>query len=128
MFPLRLAAPAALALAAIASAPVAAQPSASAQTVILYSHGYNPDPIVLAAGRPIALTFVNRAGKGHDFTAKKFFRTSRIVSGKVAGGEIDLGPGQSTTVTLVPAAGRYKVHCGHPFHAMLGMRAEIVVR
>jgi len=43
-------------------------------------------------------------------------------------GEVDLGPGASTSVTLVPAAGRYKVHCGHPFHAMMGMKGDIIVR
>jgi hypothetical protein len=31
-------------------------------------------------------------------------------------------------VTLVPAKGRYNVHCGRPFHKMMGMSADIVVR
>ena len=39
------------------------------QQILLYSYGYTPSPIVLAAGKPVTLTFVNRAGKGHDFTA-----------------------------------------------------------
>ena len=107
-----------------ASQPVAAP----VQGIALYSYGYNPDPIVLVAGKAVTLKFVNRAGKGHDFTAKKFFSSSRIISGDVGEGEIDLGPGRSASVTLVPTAGRFKVHCGHPFHKMMGMSGDIVVR
>ena len=102
--------------------------AAPVQSIALYSYGFNPNPIVLKAGKAVTLSFVNRAGKSHDFTAEKFFRASRIISGRVGEGEVDLGPGQTASVTLVPAAGRYKVHCGRPFHKMLGMRADIVVR
>ena len=116
--------PLALCAAAAASQPVAAP----VQSIALYSYGYNPDPIVLSAGKAVTLHFVNRSGSGHDFTAKKFFRSSRIVSGNVADGEVEISKGQSASVTLVPAAGRYKVHCGHPFHKMLGMTGDIVVR
>ena len=98
------------------------------QIINMYSYGYAPNPIVLAAGRPVTLTFVNRAGKGHDFTAEKFFRSSRIMAGRVLEGEVDLAAGQSRSVTLVPAAGRYKARCRRPFHKMLGMGADIVVR
>ena len=125
MFPSRLAAAAVLSLAGSAAATQSPPP---VRTVHLFSYGYDPDPIVLAAGRPVTLTFVNRAGKGHDFTAPKFFGSSRIVAGNVAEGEIDLRAGQRMSVTLVPAAGRYKVHCGKPFHKILGMRGDIVVR
>ena len=107
----------------------AGQPvAAPVQGIALYSYGYDPNPIVLTAGKAVTLNFVNRAGGGHDFTAKQFFSSSRIISGKVSDGEIDLGPGRSASVTLVPAAGRYKVHCGHPFHSMMGMKGDIVVR
>jgi plastocyanin len=119
----RLAAVAALSL--LAGSPAAAQPAA--QTILLYSHGYSPNPIQLRAGRPVTLTFVNRSGKGHDFTARSFFANSRIVSGRVAGGEVGLGPGQSRTVTLVPRSGRYKVHCSHFLHKQLRMKGTIVV-
>jgi plastocyanin len=129
MFLHRLAAASAIGLAAAASAPSSAQaPAAPVQQILLYSYGYNPNPIVLAAGKPVTLTFVNRAGKGHDFTAAKFFASSRILAGNVSGGEVDLDGGQSKSVTLVPAAGQYKVHCGKPFHKMLGMSGDIVVR
>ncbi len=125
----RLAATAALGLAAAASTSSSAQaPAAPVQQILLYSYGYNPNPIVLAAGKPVTLTFVNRAGKGHDFTAAKFFASSRIVAGSVRGGEVDLDGGQSKSITLIPAAGQYRVHCGKPFHKMLGMSGDIVVR
>lgn len=106
----------------------ASQVAAPVQQIALYSYGYSPDPIVLNAGKAVTLHFVNRSGSRHDFTAKKFFRSSRIIAGNVADGEVDLRKGQSASVTLVPAAGRYKVHCGKPFHEMLGMTGDIVVR
>ena len=109
---------------AAASQPVAAP----GQSIALYSYGYNPDPIVLTAGKAVTLNFVNRSGGGHDFTAKKFFGSARIISGNVTHGEVDLSGGRSASVTLVPAKGRYKVHCGHPFHKMLGMTGDILVR
>lgn len=105
-----------------------AAPATAVQPVLLYSYGYSPNPIVLAAGQPVTLQLINRAGKGHDFSAPKFFAASRIVSGPVEDGEVDLAAGQTENVTLIPAAGTYKVHCGHPFHKMLGMQAEIEVR
>jgi len=108
-----------------ASAQIVAAP---VQSIALYSYGFNPSPIVLNAGKTVTLSFVNRAGKSHDFTAEKFFRASKIISGRVGEGEVDLDPGQTASVTLVPAAGRYKVHCGHPFHKMLGMHTDIIVR
>ena len=118
--------PAAAAL--LALGPAAAQPVQPAQTVTLYSYGYAPQLIQLAAGRPVTLTFVNRAGKGHYFTARRFFGSARILSGRVTDGQVDLAGRQSASVTLVPAAGRYAVHCRRPFHKMLGMRATIIVR
>ena len=125
MFRFRLAAAAALSLIGSAAATQTATP---VQTIQLYSYGYGPDPIVLSAGKPVTLNFVNRAGKGPDFTAPKFFSSSKIVAGNVAEGDVDLRAGQSTSVTLVPSAGRYKVHCGKPFHKMLGMSGDIIVR
>jgi len=125
MFASRLAAAAAFAL--IASA-ANAQPATPFQTIQLYSYDYNPDPIILDAGKRVTLTFVNRAGKGHDFTAPRFFRSSKIIAGNVGKGGVELRAGQSASITLVPTAGRYKVHCGKPFHKVMGMRGDIIVR
>jgi plastocyanin len=116
------------AAALLAAGPAAAQPTPPVQTVSLYSYGYGPQVVSLVAGQPVTLQFVNRSRSGHDFTAPEFFRSSRILAGRADGGEIELRGGQSASVTLVPARGRYPVHCGHTFHKMLGMRGTIIVR
>ena len=107
------------------SVPAAAQPAA--QTIYLWSYNFSPRPIHLAAGRPVTLTFVNRSGSSHDFTAKTFFATSRIVRGDAADGEIELKPYQTKSVTLSPRAGSYGAHCSHFFHKQLGMSDQIIV-
>ena len=119
---------AALSLAIAASSHAASPPvGAPVKTIDLYSYGYSPKPIRLAAGRAVTLHFVNRSGKGHDFTAREFFAASRILSGRVRNGEVDLAGGRSASVTLIPARGTYKVHCGHFMHKQLGMRGRIIV-
>jgi plastocyanin len=110
---------------------LAAASTASAQTPVqhveLKSYAYNPAPIHLKAGKPVTLHFMNQAGKSHDFTAKRFFAAAKIISGSAPNGEVDLKAGATAAVTLIPAAGKYKVHCSHPFHKQLGMKAVIVV-
>jgi plastocyanin len=108
------------------AAPTAAQ--APAQLVIqVYSFGFAPQPIHLAAGRPVTLTFTNSSGSSHDFTAADFFGRSRIVAGVAPGGKVELRPHQSRSITLVPAAGTYQAHCSHFFHTQMGMSDMIVV-
>jgi len=123
MLKFRLAAAAAFSLAFVS--PAAAQPAA--QTVYVWSFSFAPKPIHLQAGAPVTLTFVNRSGSSHDFTAKGFFARARILSGNVENGEVDLGPHQTRVVTLVPAAGSYHAHCSHFLHRQLGMDDMIVV-
>ena len=123
---IRLAAAAALALSPAAT--VASQTPAAVQTIDLVSFAYRPTPIVLRAGQPVTLLFVNRARSSHDFTAPAFFRSARMLSGLVPRGEVALRGGQRASVTLVPRAGRYRVHCGRPFHKMMGMQTTIFVR
>lgn len=106
-------------------APIAAQPAA--QTILVWSYGFSPHPIHLAAGRRVTLYFVNRSGSGHDFTAGQFFTSSIIVSGDARGGEVELGPHETKRVTLIPRAGSYSAHCSHFFHKQMGMSDEIVV-
>ena len=119
----------ALVAAAVSFLSLGASPvAAPVQVINLKSYSYAPAPIRLRAGRTVTMQFVNRAGKSHDFTARSFFRSSRILSGRVGNGEVELRGGQSASVTLIPAAGRYPVHCGHPFHKMLGMRSVILVQ
>jgi len=119
----RLAAAAALPLVLAAAAP--AQPG---QLVVqVYSYGFAPRPIRLAAGRPVTLTFVNQSGSSHDFSAHGFFSKARIFSGDASDGEVDLPPHQTRSITLVPSAGTYHAHCSHFFHKQMGMSDLIVV-
>src|SRR6185503_17247766 len=104
----RVAAVAALSFFLLGASPVATAP---VQVINLVSYYYAPTPIVLRAGQPVTLQFVNRAGKGHDFTATRFFRSARILSGRVEDGEVELRPGQIANVTLIPRPGRYPAHC-----------------
>jgi plastocyanin len=119
----RLAAAAALSL--VFSIPTAASPPG--QTIVVWSFGFAPNPIRLAAGQPNTLTFQNRSGSSHDFTAKEFFAASRITAGGAAEGEIELRPYEAKSITLIPHAGTYKAHCSHFFHEPLGMSDTIFV-
>jgi plastocyanin len=120
----RLVALAALTAASLASA--SPQPSA-AQTIRVWSFGFAPQPLHLAAGRPVTLTFVNQSGSSHDFSAHRFFASSKITAGAAPDGEVELGPRETKTITLIPRAGTYPAHCSHFMHPQLGMRDEIVV-
>src|SRR3954451_11168028 len=101
----RIAAAAALSLALATSAPAVSGSAPAGQTVLVWSFGFSPHPIHLAAGRPVTLTFVNRSGSGHDFTAETFFATSTVTAGAAPGGEIELAPRATRTITLIPRAG-----------------------
>lgn len=109
-------------------APAQPAPLPPVQRIEMSSFAYAPSTIHLRAGQPVTLHFVNRSAKRHDFTARPFFAASRILSGSTANGEVDLRGGGEARVTLVPAAGSYAVHCGHPFHKLFGMRGRISVR
>ena len=106
----RLAAVAALSIFGVS--PAAGQPAAPV-TVTVWSYGFAPNPIHLAAGRPVTLVFVNRSGSGHDFTAGAFFAASSISAGAAPGGEIELKGHETKSITLVPRAGTYPAHCSH---------------
>jgi len=105
--------------------PAEAQPAAV--TIDMQNFSFAPTPIHLRAGQPVTLTFVNRSGGGHDFTAKKFFANSRVVAGAAPNGEIELSGHQTRSITLVPSAGSYKAHCSHFMHKQMGMTDLIVV-
>jgi plastocyanin len=105
--------------------PAAAQP---AQVLVqVYSFGFAPQPIHLAAGRPVTLTLTNRSGSAHDFTAPGFFQHARIIAGGPVSDEVELRPHETRSVTLVPAAGTYQAHCSHFLHKQMGMSDTIVV-
>jgi uncharacterized cupredoxin-like copper-binding protein len=104
-----------------------AKPASPNVTIMLASHYFQPNPIYLAGGVPVRLVFTNRSGKTHEFDAPQFFRSARILSGNAPNGEVELKQGQTKVVQLIPARGTYRVHCGRPFHTMLGMTARVIV-
>ena len=97
-------------------------------TITLTSYQFTPSPIVLKAGQPVRLVFQNKAGKGHDFTARQFFTASKLTAGKVTDGRISLGAGESATVDLIPTKGTYQAHCGKFMHSTMGMKTQISVQ
>ena len=109
------------------AAPAAAQQPAQL-VVQVWSFGFGPQPIRLAAGKPVTLTFANQSGSSHDFVAPGFFQHARILAGAAPMGMIDLGPHQTRIVTLIPAAGTYQAHCSHFLHKQMGMSDTILVQ
>jgi len=99
--------------------------------VTLTNFKFGPDPLTLVAGKPYRIELVNQADGSHDFAAPEFFAASRLASAslsEVADGKIELAGGDTKSVSLVPAAGEYKLVCTHTGHSALGMTAKIVVR
>ena len=129
MSPLRMICAAMLAGAVIAlpASQTSAQPRRPTVNITLGSHFYQPNPIYLAGGVPTRIIFQNRSGKTHDFKAPQFFRSSRILAGYAPGGVVTLQKGRGTVIDIIPARGRYRVHCTQPFHTMLGMTGQIIV-
>lgn len=111
--------------AVLLGSPAAAQPAV--QTIQVWSYGFAPRPLHLAAGRPVTLTFVNRSRGSHDFTAQSFFANSTITRGAAPGGEIELAGHETKSITVIPRAGTYHAHCSHFLHKQLGMSDSIVV-
>lgn len=118
----------------------AANPSAFAQnapqnvpetlTVTLSSYAFAPDTIRLKTGVPVRLHLVNSADKGHSFAAPEFFAAASVASTqpKVENGEVEVDPGQSVDLLVIPArAGIYPLDCSHFLHAIMGMRGHIAV-
>lgn len=106
---------------------MAVQPATGAQTIQIWSFGFAPNPVHLIAGQPVTLQFVNQAGSSHDFSAHRFFASSRILAGAAPEGEIDLRGHETKTITLVPQRGTYPAHCSHFMHEQLGMKDNIIV-
>jgi uncharacterized cupredoxin-like copper-binding protein len=117
-----------LAFALALPAAAAAQPTPATVEVRLSNFDFTPSTINLRAGQPVTLHLVNSAGGGHNFAAPEFFAAARGVHGPVAAGKVELRGHASADVTLVPAAGRYRLRCTHTMHTAFGMSGEIVVQ
>lgn len=123
----------AAAFAAAAPAPAQHEPEwriAAEHDVLLRPWRIEPDPIRLAADRPVRLRFVNQGQATHSFSAREFFRSARLRprdSDIVARGGFSLAPGERRTIALVPLRGRYAAGSRNMVQWLLGMRGEIVV-
>lgn len=104
-----------------------AQMPAPERIVMVWSYGFSPQPLRLAADKAVTLEFVNRSNSSHDFTARRFFETAAIKTGTVHDGKVELGPRETKSITLVPRAGIYEAHCSHLFHKQMGMSEQIEV-
>jgi len=98
--------------------------------VLMMPFDYAPRPIRLIAGQPVRLRFINQGRATFSFSAPRFFRAARVRRGDadlVRDGHLRLRPGEQRTITLVPAAGRYRAASGNRIHRLAGMRVRIIV-
>lgn len=103
---------------------------ADVERVELANFDFTPSQIRLHAGRPYELVLANLASGGHNFIAPEFFAGAQVRPADVhlvTRGGVEVPAGETRTVHLVPAAGRYKLVCTHTGHALLGMTGTIVV-
>ena len=107
--------------------PSGAQSEAPRHVVVVWSYGFSPRPLHLAPNEAVTLEFVNRSNSSHDFVARRFFQAATIEAGAAPDGEVDLGPHETKSITLIPRAGIYGAHCSHFFHKQMGMSDQILV-
>ena len=122
-----------IACAFIVASPAAAAPEwrqAREYDVLLSSFDIQPQTISIKAGRPLRLRLINNSTQAHSFSAKAFFAAGEIrrrERGALSGGTVQVGPGQTREILLVPAAGRYSASCSNLFHRLMGMSSTIIV-
>ena len=108
--------------------------AAQSVEVDLEEFNFGPDSLVFEAKRPYRITFSNAGNFAHNFTAAEFFsavllRPDGAGSAAAAAGQIELAPGSSTVVELVPITpGSYSFACTHGLHKAFGMSGEAVIR
>lgn len=103
--------------------------SAPEYDVLLTSFDIEPRIIHLKAGEPVRLRFVNNTHQRHSFSARAFFRDSRLRgrdSTLVANGVLAVPPLSTRTIVLVPKLGRYRAGSSNRIHRLRGMTARIV--
>lgn len=108
-----------------------AQSLTAAKIVTMKSFSFEPAQLELRAGVPLVLRLQNQSSVGHSFVAPAFFATARVDPASarfVSSGRVEVASRQTIDLALVAAAGTYPLKCGHPFHAVFGMRGVIVVR
>ena len=116
------------------SAPAAAAPDwrqAREYDVLLSSFDIQPRLIELRAGEPVRLRLINNSTTSHSFSADDFFSSGEVRPRErklVSTGRVDVEPGQTREVLIVPKPGRYAARCANLFHRIMGMTARIVVQ
>jgi plastocyanin len=114
--------------AAHAQAPAEAAPVRVA--VALSNFAFAPGEVRIPAGRPVALVLTNDGSGGHDFAAPEFFAAARVDpadAARLRRGRVEVPKGQTVTLRLVAAPGRYALKCTHFLHAGFGMTGSIIV-
>lgn len=109
----------------------ASQAQPAGLTVQLANFSFTPNSIQLRAGVPTTLHLQNASHGGHNFSAPEFFAAARIdpkSAAFVRGGAVEVPGGGAVNVTLVPAAGNYRLKCTHTLHSTFGMKGTIFVR
>lgn len=120
----------ALALGILAFTPVAAAAQPASVPIELTNFKFAPADLHLKAAQPVTLHLENRSGSGHNFVAPQFFETAKVdpqSAALIRNGSIEVKAHQSVDVTVIPAAGNYRVKCTHPFHTAFGMKGTITV-
>lgn len=100
------------------------------QQVLVKVGGYEPDPLRLEAGKPTRLVFYNNSRARLSLHAGNFFANAYIRSGDselVTDGGMELAPGETRSVTLVPTEGRYRIRSRSWLRRLAGMSAMIIV-
>ena len=98
--------------------------------VILADFSYSPQTVRLRPDEQVVLRLTNRGSGGHNFAAPEFFAKAQLEPASAAlarKGKVEVKKGASVDLTLIPAAGRYKLKCTHFLHGSFGMKGEIVV-
>ncbi len=116
------------------AAPAAAAPEwrqAREYDVLLSNLDIQPPTMEFRAGEPLRLRLINNSPTAHSFSAAEFFRAGEVRPRErrlVSGGRVDVGPGETREILIVPKAGEYSARCSNLLHRVLGMSAKIVVR
>ena len=95
---------------------------------------FAPDSLTFEAGSPYRVMFRNTGTGAHNFTSSDFFsavllRPDTPGTSAALSGQIELAPGASSAVELVPVApGLYSFRCTHGMHELFGMSGEAEIR
>ena len=84
------------------------------------SYGFEPNNIEALEGDRIEFTITNTADKAHNFTLVDP-QGSPVQT-------VELPPNMPVPVTVILGLpGKYRFYCDKPFHALLGMKGQIIV-